>query len=222
MKPTIINVIICVIVSTITQFSFADDTDTDSDMGTDTDTTPPFVINIEDIIVQGNGCPEGTYSVALSPDGTELSVLYSAFTAETDATHFFDFANCNIAIPIDVPDGITINLLGIDYRGLALIPSGGTGTLSRDYFFAGTQGPHLSSSVDIYDMFYQFYYSDEIPFEIWSECGDDVIARSNVTIFVTRPIFNSPGEAMMTLFSIDYELSVLFHLEWEHCPTQKK
>ena len=201
MYKNFVKLISIVIISTFTQFAFAED-------------TAPFTLG--DPVVEGNGCPEGTYSVVLSPDGTELTILFSAFTAETDQYHTYDFANCNIAVPIDVPSGITIGLIGVDYRGLSYIPTGGVGALSREYFFAGTQGPHMTSFISEYDNFYQFYYPDDLPFIAWSICGDDVIARSNATVFVSRPLV-SPSEAMMTVFSEDWDLSILFYLTWGYC-----
>jgi hypothetical protein len=191
----------CVVITTMTQFAFAE-------------STAPFIVGYP--IVQGNGCPDGTYSVVLSPDGTEMSILFSAFTAETDADHSYDFANCNIAIPIDVPTGVTVGLVGIDYRGLAYIPNGGFGTLSREYFFAGKQGSQIVSVIEEYDEFYEFYYDDDLPFVLWSNCGDDLIARSNATIMVTRQ-HESRNQALMTVFSEDWDVSILFHLVWRYC-----
>ena len=201
MQRNTIQLIACIMVTAITKFAFAED-------------TAPFVIG--EPVVEGNGCPDGSYAVVLSPDGTELSLLFSSFTAETDADHTFDFSNCNIAIPIDVPSGITVGLIGVDYRGLAYIPEGGLGVLSREYFFAGTQGPRLTSFVNEYDTFYEYYYPDDAPFIIWSVCGDDIIARSNATVLVSRPLY-SPYQAMMTVFSEDWDISIMFHLVWEYC-----
>ena len=193
-------------VFSITRFTIAQDTVEED--------TAPFTIGVP--VVQGNGCPAGTYSVILSPDGSELSILYSAFIAQTDATHSYDFSNCNIAIPIEVPSGITVGLVGIDYRGLAFIPAGGIGALSREFFFAGTHGQRITSFVNVYNVFYELYYPDDTIFTIWSECGDDIIARSNATVYVTRPLY-SPYQAMMTVFSEDWDVSIMFHLVWDYC-----
>jgi hypothetical protein len=175
---------------------------------------PPFTLG--DPVVSGNGCPEGSYDVVLSPDGTEISVLFSEFTAMTDRLNMYDFANCNIALPIEVPAGITIGLAGVDYRGLAYIPSGGHGVLTREYFFAGESGPRITSSIDQYDQYDDFFFDDDVPFMTWTECGDDVIARSNATIFVLRPS-TSNVQALMSVFSEDWDISILFHLEWKYC-----
>ncbi|MBN1984029.1 MAG: DUF4360 domain-containing protein [Chitinivibrionales bacterium] len=201
MWKKIIKLMVCVVISTITQFAFAED-------------TAPF--SIGDPTVDGNGCPDGTYSVILSPDGTELSILFSDFTAETDEDHRYDFSNCNIAVPIEVPSGITVGLLGVDYRGIAFIPSGGLGMLTREYFFAGTRGPRKTSLINTYNEFYEFYYPDELVFAAWTECGDDIIARSNATVYVSRP-FNSYDEALMSVFSEDWDVSIIFNLVWKYC-----
>lgn len=174
----------------------------------------PFTIG--EPTVEGNGCPQGSYEVVLSPDGNELSVLFSMFTAETSETESFNFTNCNVAVPIDVPAGITVGLLGVDYRGLAFIPTDGTGIISREYFFAGRQGPRISSSIPVYDEFYEFFYADELTFPAWTDCGDPVTARSNTSMYVTKPA-GSPVDAMMSLFSEDWDIYIKFNLAWDYC-----
>jgi hypothetical protein len=208
MKGKFIKSVVCLLISAITQFAFAED-------------TAPF--DIGEATFDGNGCPEGTYSVVLSPDGTELSILFSSFTAETDEDHRNAFANCSVAIPIDIPSGITVGLMGVDYRGLSFIPSGGSGMLYREYFFAGQYSFPQISSIHVYDAFYPFYYSDTRYFAAWTECGDDIIARSNAFVSVSRPPYPTdpdasfPDEAFMTVFSEDWDLSILFHLVWDYC-----
>lgn len=174
----------------------------------------PFTIGAP--IAQGNGCPDGTYDVVLSPDGNELTVLFSSFTAETNETENFNFSNCNIAVPIEVPAGITIGLFGVDYRGMAFIPTDGTGIISREYFFAGVRGPQINSAIPVYDEFYEFFYPDEVTIPVWTRCGDDVTARSNTTMYVSKPA-DSPVDAFISMFSEDWTIDILFHLTWEYC-----
>jgi hypothetical protein len=202
MQKNVLKLVVLVFICIISQPAFAQEEISPFDLG--------------DPVVQGNGCPEGTYDVLLSPDGTELTLLFNSFTAETDSSSIFDFANCNIAIPLNVPKGITVGLLGVDYRGIAYIPSGGTGTISREYFFAGERGVKQTDRIKVYDDFYEFLYPDELPVVSWTGCGDSTIARSNATIYVTKPS-RSAVDSIMSLFSEDWDLSVLFHLEWKHC-----
>jgi hypothetical protein len=169
---------------------------------------PPFVIG-EPVIV-GNGCPEGSYEVVLSRDSHVLSVYFKMFSAKTDDANTYDFANCNIAIPIEVPAGITVGLAGVDYRGIAYIPSGGRGVVSREHFFAGEQSKRITSYINTYDKFHDIFYPHEVGSVVWSKCGDDVIARSNATIFVSRPL-DSEVNAQ------DYGAAIQFHIQWKEC-----
>lgn len=174
----------------------------------------PF--SIGEPVVEGSGCPGGSYEVVLSPDGHELSVLFSSFKAVTSQAETSNYSNCNIAVPIQVPGGITVGLLGVDYRGLAFIPAKGTGTITREYFIAGQRGPKMTSEVPVHDEFYEFFYPDEIKSPVWTDCGDDVTARSNTTLFVSKPA-DSPVDAIMSLLSEDWDISIMFHLIWDHC-----
>jgi hypothetical protein len=199
MRKNVFKLVIFVLMNTIPQFVLA---------------TPPFTMG--EPVIEGNGCPRGSYRVLLSPDGSELTLFFSEFTAMTDETHDYDFSNCNIAIPIDLPTGIMVGLVGVDYRGLAFIPSGGTGTLSREYFFAGTHSPPSVSSITVYDQFQEFLFEDDLPFAAWTECGDDVIVRSNATVTVTKSPTSSQN-ALMSVFSEYWDVSILFHLVWKYC-----
>jgi hypothetical protein len=95
--------------------------------------------------------------------------------------------------------------------------------LYREYFFAGQYSFPQISSIHVYDAFYPFYYSDTRYFAAWTECGDDIIARSNAFVSVSRPPYPTdpdasfPDEAFMTVFSEDWDLSILFHLVWDYC-----
>lgn len=166
--------------------------------------------------VEGNGCPDGSYKTVLSPDGNELSVLFSNFDAATDGAELSNSSSCNVAVPIDVPPGMHISILGVDYRGLAYIPNKGTGMITREYFIAGQEGQKLISEIPVHDEFYEFFYPDEVESTVWTDCGDDVTARSNTTIFVSKPS-GSAAEASISMLSEDWDLSIVFHLARENC-----
>lgn len=177
----------------------------------------PFTIG--KIALEGNGCPDGSATTVLSPDGNELAIMFSDFTAETGARPY-DYANCNVAIPITADQGYTIGLVGVDYRGLALIPSGGMGRLSREYFFAGEHSDRITDNIPPRNMFDEFFFEDSFITDFgtvpWTDCGESTIARSNATIMVMAPP-NSPMPAMMSVFSEDWDVSILLHLEHKRC-----
>jgi hypothetical protein len=210
MKQNVMMLMVLTLIFIFSQSAFADE----EVVIIDTNEEIPFTIG--DPVVNGNGCPEGTYDLILSPDGTELSLVFSQFNAQTEGDFIFDYANCNIAIPIEIPPGITVSLLGIDYHGAAKIPDDGMGMLTREYFFAGKQGTKVADYVTGNNKLNEFFYSDETAIITSTNCGESTIARSNTTLFVSKPL-GSIDEVVMSLFSEQFEYSLLFHIEWGPC-----
>src|SRR6476469_2859446 len=64
----------------------------------------------------GNGCPAGTASAVVSPDGSSLSIIFDQFTTESVQVSVLttDRNSCNIAIPVHVPNGYSISIIGVD------------------------------------------------------------------------------------------------------------
>ncbi len=64
----------------------------------------------------GTGCPGGSVSATLSPDATSLSLLFDSYVVEAggDTGKTFDRKACNIAIPVHVPQGMSVSVLAID------------------------------------------------------------------------------------------------------------
>ena len=72
----------------------------------------------------GSGCPRGSAAVALSPDAKSLSILFDNFIVEAggDSGRRTARKTCNVAIPVHVPQGYSVSILKIDYRGFNSIP----------------------------------------------------------------------------------------------------
>src|SRR6188768_2969078 len=74
----------------------------------------------------GNGCPAGSVSAILSPDRKSLSLLYDQYQLPVggDTGKAFERKSCNVAIPVHVPQGRSISILAVDYRGFNHLPRG--------------------------------------------------------------------------------------------------
>lgn len=172
---------------------------------------------IDQIRLNGNGCPVGSYDVIASEDGTQISILFSEFTAETEEGRIIDWANCNIALPLTVPQGLSVGLLGVDFRGYAYIPRAGYGKLTTEYFFNGTKVPAKQHMLSGY-FDDEFFFEDDLAFIAYSPCGQSsVIARANTTIRVKKKSTNSLEDAYMTVFSEDTTFAIAFNLDWKTC-----
>ena len=72
----------------------------------------------------GTGCPAGTVDVTLSPDAKSLSLLFDEYQVSVGGSSgkSFDRKSCNIAIPVHVPQGLSVSILKIDFRGFNHLP----------------------------------------------------------------------------------------------------
>ena len=93
-------------------------------------------VTIEKVGYAGNGCPGGSASVVLAPDKQSVSVLFDDYIAEAggQGQRTFDRKKCDIALGLKIPRGISVSLIGADYRGYLDLPHRASATLTRDYF----------------------------------------------------------------------------------------
>ena len=165
----------------------------------------------------GTGCPGGSVSATLSPDAKSLSLLFDSYAVEAGGStgKSFDRKSCNVAIPVHVPQGLSISILAIDYRGYNNIPSGANSQFSVEYFFAGSRGPTFSrrfnGPVDADYLIQNRLTASAI---VWSACGADVNLRTNSSIRVTT---RANRQALATVDSEDVSAAIIYQLQWRQC-----
>lgn len=179
----------------------------------------PNDIYVGQPVFGGSGCPEGTVSVAASFDGTAISVLFDEYVVETGPDDFFDYASCNVAVPVHVPQGFTVALVAVDYRGFAAVPQSGSAQLNTEYFFAGTAGPRRTTTFPA-GSFGRFLVEDDFRAStlVWSACGADVILRANTSaVAVKSPSTPYGFETFLSVDSADVRAGIEYHLQWKYC-----
>jgi hypothetical protein len=166
----------------------------------------------------GNGCPAGTASVNVSPSGDAISILFDQFSAEAGKTtnRRIDRKSCNISIPVQVPQGYSVAVFSVDYRGFNAIPSGGTNRLDSEYFWAGSRGPHISRS------FYgplndNFTVTDDLMAQalVWAPCGASVNLRVNASMMAQSN--RAMEQTIGTVDSADISSALIYHIQWRRC-----
>jgi hypothetical protein len=166
----------------------------------------------------GSGCPLGTTSASLAPDGSSLSILFGAFQANAGGSsgNTVDRKACNIAIPVGVPQGFTVSVIKIDYRGYNRLPLNASATFDVEYFFAGQNGPaYHKSFVGAQDGNFTLSNSLVATSTVWSPCGQDVDLRTDTNIAVQTNQNNE--QTMFTLDSADISSGVVYQLQWQRC-----
>ena len=158
----------------------------------------------------GNGCPEGSANVTVSPDGQELSILFDQFIAEGNKARE-SRKSCNLTIPIKVPQGFQISLYDADYRGYVAPET--VGRLRAEYFFAGQRGPvftrRFTGETD-----YNVRDSLETVANVWSQCGDSLNMRVNAAMAAR-------GKGIATVDSFDLaNRGLVYHIQYRRCNKQ--
>lgn len=164
----------------------------------------------------GTGCPAGSASVSLSPDQSALSVLFDQYVVEAGNGRSMDRKSCNIAIPVHIPQGYSISVFQVDYRGFNSLPSGARSMFNVEYFFAGSRGVRQTKSffgpaANLYEL------TDNLTAEavVWSACGADTNLRVNTSMMVQSN--RSGQQAMATVDSADVTAGLVYHVSWRRC-----
>lgn len=84
--------------------------------------------------ISGDGCPQGSVSATLSPDGSAISLIFDNFNLSVPAGRYsanvpFGTRTCTFRIPVQVAPGINLETTTLDYRGFANIPALAKGSL---------------------------------------------------------------------------------------------
>ncbi len=163
----------------------------------------------------GTGCPGGSASVTLSPDQKSLSILFDQYLAQAGLNGSMDRKNCNIAIPVHVPNGYSISIFRIDYRGFVALPQNSMARFNVEYFFAGQRGPRYAKTwrgpaTEDYLLRNKLNGRSMI----WSACGADVNLRINSAMFVSS---RNGEEALATVDSADVKSGLIYHFQFRRC-----
>jgi len=165
----------------------------------------------------GNGCPAGSVSATLSPDQKALSLLFDQYQVEAGGSSgkTFDRKSCNVAIPVHVPQGRSISILAVDYRGYNNLPSGGTSQFNVEYFFAGGRGPSFTKNYNG-PLDSDYTISNQLTADalVWSGCGVDVNLRTNSSMRVAT---KKNAQALATVDTEDVKAAIIYHLQWRAC-----
>lgn len=163
----------------------------------------------------GSGCPAGSASASISPDGSSLSILFDSYMVEAGGSNpRVARKSCNLSIPVKVPNGMSVSLISADYRGFADLPAGAEAQLDTEYFFGGSRGPAFSQRFNgRFSNTYLKRHQLQAGANVWSACGADVNLRVNSGMTV-----RSNGEAALaTVDSADFNAGILYHLQYRSC-----
>lgn len=166
----------------------------------------------------GTGCPANSAAVALSPDNQSLSILFDQYVVEAGGNtgRDTDRKTCNIAVPVHVPQGLSVSVFQVDYRGFNSLPYGAYSQFNVEYFFAGARGPSYQKTFNG-ALSSQYLLTNTLIASavVWSPCGQDVNLRVNSAMLVRTNAQRQ--QAMSTVDSADIHAGLIYHLAWRRC-----
>lgn len=166
----------------------------------------------------GTGCPAGTASVTVSPDESAVSILFDQFISEAGRTtgRRIDRKSCNLTVPVQVPQGYSVAVFQVDYRGFNAVPRGGVNRFSAEYFWAGARGPRIDRvfSGPVND---NFTVTDDLIAStlVWTPCGASVNLRINASMMAQAN--SAMDQTIGAVDSADISSGLIYHIQWRRC-----
>lgn len=171
--------------------------------------------------VAGRGCEDVTYSAVLSPDGATLSILFDNFVVTGGSGGVSAVTACDLQIPLALPEGYSLGVYKVDYRGFARLRTGQIADLNVDYGF-GRSGVFKSfhrllagPTEDDYS------FSETIGGGLMARAGCGAKAVLTLSASLALRPAREPGETLVSLDSVDGAPvgGVIFHLGRKKCAT---
>jgi hypothetical protein len=130
----------------------------------------------------GSGCPDGTAKVIRGFSNQAAIYILEGYKVG-DNGRAVDRQTCGVAIPVDVPDGVSVAMRMVAIRGTATLPEGLDATVSVEAFTASTQGEinevKLNGAMDSGYLRFVTIPDDKLQ---WSDCGADTNLRVNTSL----------------------------------------
>ena len=188
--------------------------------GNPLDNPPGDQIVIDLVAMAGSGCPPGTADVAVSPDNTAFTAIYSEYLAEagpgipTTAGR----KNCQLNVLVHVPQGFTFAITKVDYRGYGLLQRGASASQRANYYFQGMTQSTFTSHPVVAPLDDNWIASDEVPVAavVWHPCGELRNLNINTELRVAKG--TSTEASFLTMDSTDGSISTTYHFAWRQCP----
>ncbi|MFY1649474.1 DUF4360 domain-containing protein [Solwaraspora sp. WMMB762] len=184
------------------------------------DDPPDDQVVIDLVAMAGSGCRPGTADVAVSPDNTAFTTIYSDYLVQAGPGISVTEGrrNCQLNVLVHAPAGYTFAIVKVDYRGYGLLSPGAIATQRANYYFQGmTQGTFSSHPIPA-PLDDNWMVSDEVPIAsvVWHPCGE--IRNLNINTELRLSKGSSTDVSFLTMDSTDGSIETMYHLAWQPCP----
>jgi hypothetical protein len=186
------------------------------------DNPPDDQIVIDLVAMAGSGCRPGTADVAVSPDNTAFTAIYSEYLAQVGPgiPTTEGRKNCQLNVLVHVPQGFTYAIAKVDYRGYGLLSRGATASQRANYYFQGMSQSTFTNHPLAAPLDDNWMVSDEVPVAamVWHPCGEMRNLNINTELRVARGTSPAADTSFVTMDSTDGSIETTYHFAWRTCP----
>ena len=174
---------------------------------------------------EADGCPPGSYTMVVSPDGATLSLLFDKFTVESTGILGTTSTRkvCRISAPLNLPENHSIGVYKVDYRGFAKLSAKQQTHLEVQYFL-GSRGANSEHGRVFKRRVNGPYKSDYLFTETIGAgqmkrigCGTATMFNVSITLSLNGDL--STDEAMASLDTTDAteRKALMYHFDLKKC-----
>ncbi|GAA1609292.1 DUF4360 domain-containing protein [Actinoplanes couchii] len=183
------------------------------------DPPPAGQMTIQLVAMAGSGCAPGTADVAISPDNSAFTAIYSAYLAQAgpNIPVTENRKNCQLNVSVNAPAGFTFAIAKVDYRGYGYLRSGATAQQRANYYFQGmTVGAYANHAIGA-PLDDNWLITDEVPIasQVYRPCGEQRNLNINTELRVARG--SSTDVSYLTMDSTDGSIQTIYHFNWMRC-----
>jgi hypothetical protein len=185
------------------------------------DDPPDDQVVIDLVAMAGSGCTPGTADVAVSPDNTAFTTIYSDYLVQAGPgiSSVDGRRNCQLNVLVHAPAGHTFAVVKVDYRGYGLLNAGAIASHRANYYFQGmaeSTTSNFSFATPLDDI---WIVSEEVPIAsvVWHPCGEQRNLNINTELRLAQG--TSTGTSFLAMDSTDGSIETVYHLAWQPCPS---
>jgi len=176
-------------------------------------------VTIEKLKVNGTGCRPDTVAVAVSPDATAFTVIYSDYLAQAGVGSKTkdERRTCGITVRLVVPAATAYAISAVDHRGYAHLEPLASATLSARYHFQGSGAPAYTAHpfAGPFDDSWQVT-DDAGGGAVFSPCGRDSKVDIDTELRVRADRADAPT-SLITMDSTDAAVASTYRLVYRAC-----
>lgn len=178
----------------------------------------PAGVYFAEVTANGTGCPAGTWTTSLAPDGQTFTTSFSAYEAEVDPSRTISIKDCMLAVKLHSPQGLSYSISSFYYSGYAFLEKGVSGRQFASYYFQGNPAQTAQLRTDLVGPYDDtFLFADEVGLTdlVWSPCG--TTRDLNVTTRLRLRNGNPRASGYMNIAAVDASIKLVFKLSWRTC-----